>query len=190
MKMSFFDARARKRAVFTHEKRFCLDGSDGLAYFSSYKRLKRSEFSKHQRGGGGSMVWTGIFRKGKTPLVFVKNNIDAAGYNAILNDVYQPFVEQYFPSGCVFQQYGAPARTAKRMQECYMDEGMPVLSWPARSQDMNVIENCSGLIVRALYHGGRQFDTIEDLKEALIMEWEKRPLEEVETLISSISARI
>lgn len=42
----------------------------------------------------------------------------------------------------------------------------------------------------ALYRKGRQFDTAQDLKEALIMQWEELPLEEIQTLISSLSSRV
>lgn len=71
-----------------------------------------------------------------------------------------------------------------------MDEETTVLPWPAGSPDVNVIENCWGLLVRASYHGGRRFDTVEYLKEALIMKWGKLQLEEVQTLVSSISMRV
>lgn len=85
-KVSFVDARAWKRTLFTEEKRFCLDGLDSLAYLWSDKRLERGEFSKRQCGGDCTMVWVGISWKGKTSLMFGENTIDAAGYTAMLGD--------------------------------------------------------------------------------------------------------
>lgn len=68
------------------------------------KRLERPEFSEHQRGGGGLMVWTGVSWKGKMSLVVVENTIDECGCTTILDDVYQPFVKEFCPNGRVFHQ--------------------------------------------------------------------------------------
>ena len=56
----FQPARLWKKTVFTDEKRFCLDGPDGQAYFWADKRLPRDIFAKPARGGGCVMVWAGI----------------------------------------------------------------------------------------------------------------------------------
>ena len=66
-----------RRTIFTEEKRFCLDGPDGTAYYWRDSRLPRSSFSRRQRGGGGVMVWAEIGWRDKTPLVFVTNKINA-----------------------------------------------------------------------------------------------------------------
>lgn len=50
-------------------------------------------------------------------------------------------------------------------------EGLTEMDWMARSSDMNCTENCQGRLSRALYDGGRQFDTVDDLREALVYEW-------------------
>ena len=38
---------------------------------------------------------------------------------------------------------------------------------------MNCIENAWGELRRCLYEGARQFETLEDLREALYYEWDK-----------------
>ncbi len=59
----------------------------------------------------------------------------------MLDDVYQPYVKKYYPNGNIFQQNGAPAHTALYTQEYFVEEGMCVLDCPAKSPDINIIEN-------------------------------------------------
>ena len=40
------------------------------------------------------------------------------------------------------------------------------------SLDMNYMENCWGSLTMAVYEGNRQFDTLDDLKQCLLYEWE------------------
>ena len=65
-----------------------------------------------------------------------------------------------------------------------------VLDWAPSSPDMNVIENCWGYLTRAVYKNGRQFDTLEDLREALTYEWENLSLEYIRSLIESMPRRV
>ena len=71
-----------------------------------------------------------------------------------------------------------------------MTEDMLVMDWPARSPDMNIIENVWAVLARRVYQGGRQFDSIEDLKECLVYEWEKLTIDEIRNLILSVPRRV
>ena len=75
--MSWVGPSKWRRTIFTDEKRFCLDGPDGTACYWRDSRIPRASFSKRQKGGGGVMIWAGISWRGKTPLVFVTNKINA-----------------------------------------------------------------------------------------------------------------
>ncbi len=55
---------------------------------------------------------------------------------------------------------------------------------------MNCIENDWGELSRRLYHAGRQFDTVEDLREALFYEWEKLDLGYIRKLIRLMPDRV
>ena len=48
-----------------------------------------------------------------------------------------------------------------------------VLKWPARSPDLNPIENIWGILVRRIYGDGKQFNSREELKEAIRTAWEQ-----------------
>ena len=98
--------------VFTDEKRFVLDGPNGQAKYWADKRLPKQIFSNRPRGGGGLMVWAGLSWKGKTPLVVVNGNLDALSYTPMLAEHFLPFMDKFFPEGCILQQDNAPSHSA------------------------------------------------------------------------------
>ncbi len=71
-----------------------------------------------------------------------------------------------------------------------MEEGMCVLDWPAKSPDMNIIENVWGLLARRVYQGARQFHDLDDLKECIEYEWERLSINEIRDLVLSVPRRI
>ena len=108
----------------------------------------------------------------------------------MLDDYYQPYVEKFYPRGDVSQQDGAPAYTALYTKEYFTTEDMLVMDWPARSPGMNIIENVWAILERRVFQGGREFDTIEDLKECLLYEWEKLTIDEIRNPILSVPNRV
>ncbi len=49
-----------RKTLFTVEKRFTLDGPDGISHLWRDKRLPLSIFSKRAQGGGRLTGWAGI----------------------------------------------------------------------------------------------------------------------------------
>ena len=71
-----------------------------------------------------------------------------------------------------------------------MKESITDLGWPPKSPDLNLIENAWGELTRRLYARGRQFNTTEDLYEALFYEWEKLDIDYIRKLIRSFPRRL
>ena len=90
----------------------------------------------------------------------------------------------------VFQQDNAPIHTARATTEYFHAMGINVLPWPARSPDVNPIENAWGWLTRQVYKDGKQYDTVVDLKTAILKAWEEIPGEYLHKLISSMKNRI
>lgn len=151
--MSFVDARDRNKAAFTDKKRSCIDVPDGLPYFWGEKTLEHPEVSKRQSSGVVVMRRAGISWKEKAPLVSVENTIDGVEYTTTLDDFHQLLWVEYYPIGCLLWKDGAPTHTLKRIQQCFMTEGMTVMQFTAWSPNLNVVENYRGTLVRVLYHG-------------------------------------
>ena len=187
---NFVPARLWRRTVFTDEKRFCLDGPDGQACFWADVRLPKDIFAKRPRGGGGTTVWGGISWRGKAPLVVVNGTLNADEYVHMLEEHFLPFCDEFYPNGVTFQQDNAPAHSAAHTRDFFAEESITDLPWLAKSPDMNCIQNAWGELSRRLYEGRRQFDTVEDLREALFYEWDKLCLVYIRKLISSMPDRI
>ena len=90
----------------------------------------------------------------------------------------------------VFQQDNAPIHTARATTEYFHAVGINVLPWPARSPDVNPIENAWGWLTRQVYKDGKQYDTVADLKTAILKAWKEIPGEYLHKLISSMKNRI
>ncbi len=64
-----------------------------------------------------------------------------------------------------------------------------VLDWAAYCPDLNPIENLWGCLVRKVYKDYRQFDDIEDPKEAIALFWDSIETELLKNLADSMPMR-
>ncbi len=136
------------------------------------------------------MVWGGSSWRGKAQLAFVNGTMDALAYTTMSEQTLELFIDEYYPGRMTFQPDGAPVSRAKSTLEYFFELDIPVLDWASHSSDMNVFKNCWGFLSQSVYKAGRQFETVNDLREALVYEWEKLPLEYVRTQIYSMKHRV
>ena len=47
------------------------------------------------------------------------------------------------------------------------------MDWPARSPDLNPIENVWAVMVREVYSGAHQFENVQELENAVFNAWGK-----------------
>ncbi len=75
-------------------------------------------------------------------LRFVSDYMNAMAHTTtMLESNSEPLVDEYYPNGLVFEQYGAPAHRSKTTLDNLFDIDVPILPWALCSPDMNVIEN-------------------------------------------------
>uniref|UniRef100_A0A8R1IAX8 Tc1-like transposase DDE domain-containing protein n=1 Tax=Caenorhabditis japonica TaxID=281687 RepID=A0A8R1IAX8_CAEJA len=60
----------------------------------------------------------------------------------------------------------------------------------SQSPDLNPIENVWGLLARAVYRHGKQFQTVGELEDAVTEEWDKLQSSYLESLTQSMSNRL
>ena len=65
-----------------------------------------------------------------------------------------------------------------------------MLGWPAKSPDLNPIENLWGIIARQVYGHGKQYETKSELVSVIFHAWNSLSLELLQNLISSMKNRI
>ena len=89
----------------------------------------------------------------------------------------------------IFQQDNAAIHVSKKCKEWFSSKNVNLLSHPARSPDLNPIENLWSTLSRKVYKDG-QFDSVEELKKTIIKCWNLIEDEECQKLITLMKNRI
>eukprot|EP00171_Calliarthron_tuberculosum_P004954 IDg4954t1 len=103
----------------------------------------------------------------------VSTTLDHKKYINLLENNLIPYVENNFSSSCVFQQDNAPCHAAAETKKFVFDVGIDLMDWPAVSPDLNPIENLWGTLVRDIYAGSKQYESVKDLKQAIWRAWRR-----------------
>lgn len=172
--------------IFSDEKKWNLDGPDGLRYQWVDKRNPEHVNMRRHTGGGSVMVWGGFCKSGKSELKFLNGRQNSEAYISTLQTHLQPFIQ----SGTqIFQQDNAAVHTSRCTLEWISSQSISIIDWPALSPDLNPIENLWGIMAQRVYVGGRQYDRIEDLKRAILSAWNEIPNFILQNLIESMRRR-
>jgi hypothetical protein len=67
---------------------------------------------------------------------------------------------------------------------------IPLLDWPARSLDLNPIENLWGILAREVYINGRQYSTSTELKVENVNAWRQIWRQTLGDLVNSMPSRM
>lgn len=134
------------------------------------------------------MVWGGIKGNRKTDLVVVNGNLNAAEYiNQILRPVAVPFINQHAPATLMHDN--ARPHTARLTQQYLNANNVDVLPWPAMSPDINPIEHIWDLLGRRV-RSRHQVNNLQQLQNALTIEWNNIPPHVVQRYVNSMRRRI
>lgn len=174
------------KVMFSDEKKFNLDGPDGYHYYWHNINDKEITYSRRVQGGGSVMVWAGFHAEGKTPITFISTRMDSRGYTRMLQQSMIPFL----PEDCIFQQDNAPCHRANLTMEWMEMKGINIMEWPSRSPDLNPIENLWGILSSKVYSGGKQYNNVQDLKNAIIRSWDEINDDTIKSLVRSMHKRM
>ena len=174
------------KIVWSDEKKFNLDGPDGIRYYWHDLRKEPKTFSKRQFGGGSLMIW-GAFVNGIIfDLHIMNGNYDSVKYTDMLGDCLDPFMQPDW----IFMQDNASIHRSKHTQKWLNDRKIQVLEWPANSPDLNPIENLWGVLTRAVYANERQFATKKELEDEILKQWDLIREDTLISLVKSLPNRI
>ena len=168
-----FGAENWKKTIFSDEKKWNLDGPDGLrCYWHDLRKEKKTFFSR-QNGGGSVMVSGTVWADGTTKIAFTTGKQCAKDYIYTLSEYLLPAAHLRFGTEFIFQQDNASIHTAHETKGFFEEQNVDNMTWPVKSPDVNPIENVWGYVTRRVYAGQKQYRNVQELKLAILREWEK-----------------
>ena len=85
---------------------------------------------------------------------------------------------------------GAPAHRAKATKAVHDLNGIPKFIWPAQSPDLNPIENVWNLLKTRMNKQNPRPTTEEDVRAAIIREWDDVSVQYIRSLVDSMPIRL
>jgi transposase len=176
--------------IFSDEKKWNLDGPDGISYYWHDIRHEQRYLSRRVGKGGSVMVWGAFTSTSKSTLAFISNKMNSIAYQEMLESHLLPFINELNDENISFQQDNAPIHVSGSTKEWFDNQNIDLLDWPAISPDLNPIENIWGLITRVVYKDGQQYRNKDDLTNAIVRAWDGLPLDTLQNLIKSMETRV
>lgn len=178
------------KTIFSDEKRFNLDGPDS---WKTYEEKHENYFrQKRQCNGSSILIWLMILPNGLLSYKVIDGNLNSAKYiNLILiNNV--PIMKLNCGDDFWYQEDNAAVHKSCIVRNFMNASNINVLSWPARSPDINIVEDV-WRIMSGLVYDGPQFQNKRLLLEkihAVIYELNTTRRSTILNLYSDIKRRL
>lgn len=142
-----------------------------------------------KHGGGSVMVWGCMSANGVGNLVFIDGILNQYGYINILKENLIPSAEK-LGIRSTFKLYADndPKHNSLNAKTWALYNCPKVMETPAQSPDMNVIEHLWHILEQKIRK--HNISNRDDLKEALIKEWNQISVETCKKLVDSMPKRI
>ncbi len=161
------------RVVFSDESRFELFPRRKILV----RRTSKEKFCtdcvvpRVQQGGGSVMVWGCITSKGPGEFQVIDGTMNSDRYIETMKNYMQPSVHRLLGEDFIFQQDNAPCHTSKKTKQWFESKEIELLEWPARSPDLNPIENLWNWL--GMEVAKQKPSTVAELRALLIEMWQK-----------------
>ncbi|KII74895.1 Transposable element Tc3 transposase [Thelohanellus kitauei] len=108
-------------------------------------------------GGGSIMIWEGVSRYLKTPIIKSNSTIDSNEYQRMLQNMIGDW-----PENIIFQQDNASPHVSKSTIQFLKNKQIKQLEWPSCIPDLNIIENEWSKLSSIVYIR-RKYENVEEM---------------------------
>ncbi|GFU21600.1 transposable element Tcb2 transposase [Trichonephila clavipes] len=141
-------------------------------------------------GGGGVLVYGGISIDGRTDLYIIRDGpLNAHRYR---DEILRPIVVLYATAigdDIILMEDNCRPHRANLVEDFLFEKGIVRMEWPACSPDMNPIEHVWNGLGRRVADRQPPPQTLQELKRALLEEWDRIPQLVINSLIDSMPQR-
>ena len=144
------------------------------------------------QGGGRLLIWGAIWINGRSELHIQRNNMNSDGYVNVLERHVCPLSFHLGDPSTdwILMDDNATCHRSRVTNSFKSQAGIRTLTWPARSPDLNPIENVWSLLKRSVRRALRPGDDLLRLETLLRQEWDRLSQDTINRLIESMPSRI
>ena len=180
----------RDSVIFFRWKEIEFGWSRWLQILLARCQMAQKTFFNRNFGGGSVMVWAAISSRGSSELVFLEGKQNSLKYVETFDQYLFQLCDKFGDDAVIFQHDNAPLHSSRLTKTLLQERNLKVLKWPARSPDLNPIENVWGLLVGEVYSNGKQYFSVQELKNALNKTWKKLDEKSLKPFLVSLKNRV